>query len=619
MNRKSGVYLLLKRIKSLMSDQKPQIDPKPQKKVTFGRIFWPSFVAALTVSILGGIIWALIIGSLFSTEPFTVKDKTVLHMTLDGDIGEVSETSLNTTTFSVDNQLGVANILFALNAAKTDPQIEGIFLEIDNLNCGMATAQEIRNAINDFEKSGKWVVAYNSGEVITTKEFYIASAANESYGFPTSNLQFLGLGAEMMYFKGLLDDLEVEMQVIRGSDNDFKSAVEPFFRTSMSDSARLQTETLLGGIWKDIRQDIAKDRGLTAKGLDQLASDASVLTVKDAVKHKLIDGTKYRDQVLKIIAKKVKVKSNKDIELLAFSKYAKERFVDDQIIMAENEPNIAVILTEGNVSTKGDGLSSEKVCQLIRDARDNPSIKTVVLRVNSPGGSALASDEIWREVKLTNKTKKVIVSMSDLAASGGYFISAPGSTIFAQPTTITGSIGVFGVIPFTGDMMENKLGISFDRVATNKHAVMTTNRRLSEDEMLVIQKQVDEIYDQFKTVVSEGRGMTKERVNAIARGRVWTGRDAKDIGLVDKLGGLNDAIRYAAKKSGISKKKVLYYPLVEEDKLGAFLEMIEGSSEEVRLQSTEMPRDLIRYYEKLKTLESYTGIQMRMPLEMTFE
>ena len=593
-------------------------DQIPIKKVTFGRVFWPSLVAAITVSLVGALIWALVIGSLFSTEPFEVNEKTVLHMTLDGDIGEVSQTSLNTTTFSIDTQLGVANILFALNAAKTDPKIEGIFLEMNSSNCGIAIAREIRNAINDFEKSGKFVVAYNSGEVITTKEFYIASAANESYGFPTSNMEFLGLGAEMMYFKGMLDKLEIEMQVIRGSNNDFKSAVEPFFRTDMSDSARHQTETLLTGIWQDMRTDIAKDRGLTAKYLDDLAENASIITVKDAVKHKLVDAAKYRDEVLSIIAKKLKVNANKDIELLAFSKYAKERFLDDQVIMVENEPNIAVILTEGGVSTKGDGLSSEKVCKMIRDARDNPSIKTIVLRVNSPGGSALASDEIWREVKLTNKKKKVIVSMSDVAASGGYFIAAPGATIFAQPTTITGSIGVFGVIPFTGNMLENKLGLSFDRVGTNKHSVMTTNRKLNEDEIILIQGQVDDIYDQFKSIVAEGRGMTKEQVGIIARGRVWTGRDAMAVGLIDKMGGLSDAIKYAAKESGISKKKVLYYPLVKEDKLAALLELVDNSSEQASIKSTEMPKEFLRYYEKLKVLESYTGIQMRMPLEVTF-
>lgn len=591
---------------------------KPLKKVTFGRIFWPSLIAALTVSILGGIIWAIIIGSLFSSAPFKVEDKTVLHMTLDGDIGEKSESSINTSTFSFDQQMGVANILFALDAAKTDDKIKGIFLEIDNLSCGVSTAREIRNAINDFEKSGKFVVAYNSGEIITTKEFYIASAANESYGFPSSNIQFLGLGAESMYFKGMLDDLEVEMQVIRGSDNDFKSAVEPFFRTSMSDSARLQTETLLNGLWKDIRDDIAKDRGMKSKELDRLAESATIITVEDAVKHKLIDATKYRDEVLKIIAKKVNVENDEDVELLAFSKYAKERFYTDQLAMQGDDPNIAVILTEGTVATKGDGLSSENVCKLLREARNNKSVKTVVLRINSPGGSALASDEIWREVKLLNKSKTVIVSMGDVAASGGYFIAAPGATIFAQPTTITGSIGVFGVIPFTGNLMENKLGITFDRAATNEHSVMTTNRRLTEGEFEVVQKQVDKIYSDFKGVVAEGRGMTKKQVGVIARGRVWTGRDAMRIGLVDELGGLKDAIAFAAKKAGIKEQKVLYYPFVKKDQLGEILEQIEGSSASANMQSGEMPKALIEYYEKLKILESYNGIQMRMPLELSF-
>jgi len=588
-----------------------------EKKVTFGRIFWPSLVAALTISILGGIIWAIIIGSLFSTEEFKVNEKTVLHMTLDGDIGEKTETSFNSSTFSLDKQIGLANILFALDAAKTDEKIKGIFLEIDNLNCGLSTAKEIRDAINDFEKSGKFVIAYNSGEVITTKEFYVASAANESYGFPSSNIQFLGLGAEMMYFKGLLDDLEVEMQVIRGSDNDFKSAVEPFFRTDMSDSARLQTERLLNSVWKDIRDDIAKDRGMKSKELDQLAESATIVTVKDAVKHKLIDAVKYRDEILKLLAKKVKLENNDELELLSFAKYAKKKFYKNQTLIKGDSPNIAVILTEGTVSTKGDGLSSEKVCELIKEARNNSTIKTVVIRVNSPGGSALASDEIWREVKLTNKTKKVIISMGDVAASGGYYISAPGATIFAQPTTITGSIGVFGVIPYTGAMMENKLGITFDRAATNEHSVMTTNRKLTEKEFNLIQRQVDNIYNGFKRIVADGRGLTKERVAQIARGRVWTGRDALDIGLVDKLGGLDDAIRFAAKKAGIGTKKVLYYPLVKKDPLGEILEEIENSTS-AKMQSNQMPKELVKYYQKLKALESYNGVQMRMPLEMTF-
>jgi protease-4 len=595
-----------------------------EKKVSFWRIFWPSLTAAAIISLLGLLIWVIVIASLFTDVPFNVKDKTVLHMTLNGDIGEIGETSFNSSTFSVDQQTGLASIIHGLKAAKKDKKVKGVFIELDNLQCGISTAREIRNAINDFEKSGKFVVAYNSGEVVTTGEYYIASAANENYGFPSSNIQFLGLGAELMYFKGLFDKLDMEMQVVRGSNNDFKSAVEPYFRTSMSDSARLQTERYINSIWKEIRTDIASDRGLKASTLDQLADDVSITNVEDAVKHKLIDGAKYRDEVIQIISKKAKTKKGKELELLSFAKYAQKKFIKDQKRFQKDavnptNPNIAVILAEGGVTRSGDGLTSDEICKLFKKVREDKSIKTVVFRINSPGGSALASDEIWREVKLTNAKKPVIVSMGDVAASGGYYIAAPATTIFAQPTTITGSIGVFGVIPFTGDMLENKLGLSFDRVGTNKHSVLSTNERLTEEEFARIQKEVDAIYDQFKSRVANGRGMTKDRVNVVGRGRVWTGRDALNIGLVDKLGGLTDAINYAAKQKGIKTTRVKYYPIVKEDKLGALIEQIDDQTSEVKVQSNSLPKNLQEYYEKLKSLESYQGIQMRMPFQIQFK
>ena len=281
---------------------------------------------------------------------------------------------------------------------------------------------------------------------------------------------------------------------------------------------------------------------------------------------------------------------------------------------------LAVIIAEGGVSKSGEGLTSDEICKLFKEVRAKQSIKTVVFRINSPGGSALASDEIWREVKLTNEKKKVIVSMGDLAASGGYYIAAPASTIFAEPTTITGSIGVFGVIPYTGKMMENKLGFTFDRAATNSHSIITTNRKLSEEEFALVQRNVDDIYDQFKARVAEGRGMTKEQVDVIARGRVWTGRDAKNIGLVDELGGLTDAITFAAEKADIKKLKVLYYPLVEQDKLGEFLEQLE-EQEDIAIEKPELilPKTLVSYYEQLKKLESYQGIQMVLPYEINIK
>lgn len=595
-----------------------------EKKITFGKIFWPSFLAVFIMSIIGLIIFSLILGGLvgsfgkFGPKPLAIKNNTVLHMTLSGEIGEKSSSTFNPSSFQMDKKIGLSDILYGLEYAKTDSKIKGVFLEIGDLSCGYATAREIRNAINDFEKSGKFVVAYNGGEVITQKEYYVSSAANEVYGFPSSTMEFIGLGAELSFFKGTLDKLEVEVQVIRGSNNDFKSAVEPFFRENMSDSSRVQIERYLTSMWEDIRTDISVDRKVKIEKLNTIADSAFIRRADDAVKYKLMDGTKYRDEIISLMSEKVGLEDGEELELQEFEKYAKKKFYHNQVLAKNDSPNIAVILAEGDVSIDGDGLTSKQICKLFQEARKNKTIKTIVFRVNSPGGSALASDEIWREVQLTNETKKVIVSMGDVAASGGYYISAPATTIFAEPSTITGSIGVFGMIPYTGKMLQNKLGMTFDRAATNQHSVMTTNRKLTPEEYLLVQEEVDGIYDQFLSRVAEGRGMTKERVNEIARGRVWTGRDALAIGLVDKLGGISDAIAYAAKKSNISSPKVLYYPLKKEDPWLSLLEDLEEQQEnEMRVSMQHsMPQELVYYYNQLKSIESMSGMQMRMPFEL---
>jgi protease-4 len=408
------------------------------------------------------------------------------------------------------------------------------------------------------------------------------------------------------------------VQVIRGSNNDFKSAVEPFFRTNMSDSSRTQIERYITSMWEDIRTDISKDRKVSVAKLNTIADSAFIHRADDAVKYKLMDGTRYRDEIISLISEKVGNEADEELELQAFEKYAKKKFYQEQLLAKNASPNIAVILAEGDVSVDGDGLTSKQICKLFQDVRKNKTIKTVVFRVNSPGGSALASDEIWREVKLTNAVKKVIVSMGDVAASGGYYISTPATAIFAEPTTITGSIGVFGMIPYTGKMLENKLGMTFDRAATNQHSVMTTNRKLTPSELALVQEEVDDIYSTFLGRVAEGRGMTKERVNEIARGRVWTGADAIKIGLVDKLGGITDAIHYAAKKSNITKPKVLYYPLKKEDPWVEILEQFEDSKEnETSINQQQLPEELVTYYKQLKAIEGMTGIQMRMPFELS--
>lgn len=594
-------------------------------KITFGKVFWPSLLSVFIMSFIGLLIFFLILGGIigsfgdFGPKPLAVKDKTILHVTLEGEIADKGANDFNPASFSMEKKIGLSDILHGLEVAKEDKKIKGIYIEIGDLVCGFATAREIRNAINDFEKSGKFAIAYNRGELVSLKEYYVASAANTNYGFPSSNMEFLGLGGELSFFKGTLEKLDVEVEIIRGSNNDFKSAVEPFFLDKMSDSSRLQVERYISSMWDDIRKDIAADRNVSSKTLNEIAEEAKIRSVDDAVKFKLIDAVKYRDEVMAELSEKAGVSKDEELELQAFEKYARKKFNQNQSLTKNDKPNVAVILAEGGVAVEGDGLTSKQICKLFQDVRKNKSIKTVVFRINSPGGSALASEEIWREVKLTNEKKKVIVSMGDVAASGGYYIASPATRIFAEPTTITGSIGVFGMIPYLGKMFENKLGMTFDRVQTNKYAINSTNKKMTEEERAMIQEEVDEIYDLFLSRVSEGRKMPKDKVNFIARGRVWTGTDALKIGLVDELGGLKDAIAYAAKEAGIKDTKVLYYPQRKMDKFLDLIEQLEEEDEEssINIKETKLPRELVEHYERMKKIESYMGIQMRMPYELT--
>jgi len=595
----------------------------PENKITFGKIFWPSLLAIFIMTIISLFLFVLIVGGIigsfgeFGPKPLSIKNNTVLHMTLDGEIGEKSTSTFDPTSFNVNRTIGLSDILFGIETAKNDSKVKGIFLEVGDLNCGYASTREIREALIDFKESGKFIVAYNAGEVITQKEFYLTSVANELYAFPSSAMEFFGLGAELTYFKNTLDKLDVEVEIIRGSNNDFKSAVEPFFRTEMSDSSRVQIERYLTSMWEDIRLDIAEERNVSVAKLNEIAESASIRRANDAVKLKMLDGVLYRDEVIDLISKKIGLEKDEEIEFQAFEKYARKKFYSEQALTKEDDPNIAVILAEGEISTDGDGLTSKEICKLFQDVRKNSSIKTVVFRVNSPGGSALASDEIWREVVLTNKTKKVIVSMGDVAASGGYYIAAPGTTIFAEPTTITGSIGVFGMIPYLGKMLENKLGITFDRAGTNAHSIMSLMKKLTPEELKMIQEEVDFTYLEFLNRVAVGRGLTVDNVNTIARGRVWTGRDALKIGLVDRLGGLQDAIYYASKKAGIKDRKVLYYPLKEEDMWQELLEDFEEENGDMVTAKNKLPEALTASYESLLKMSNRFGIQMRLPYDIT--
>ena len=592
-----------------------------KEKSWFKKLFWPIFFSLTLSSVIFSVILVLgIFGilALFGDDGVELKPNTILHLTLDGPIRESSNAELDPMSLSISSQIGLSDILFGLEEAVKDENVKGLYIDMGNVDCGMATAEELREGILKFKKSGKFVVAYNSGEYISQKAYYISSAANEIYAFPDSYFRWTGLGGEVVFLKGLLDKLDIELDMFRGKDNDFKSAVEPLFRNSMSDSSRFQTERYINSMWSDYLSKISNSRGVIKDDLNKYADSLIVRTATDAFNRKLIDGVKYKDQIHQILMNKVKVTEIKDLNFYSFDAYCKRVFLAEQEFVQVSEPNIAVIVAEGGISVDGEGVSSTKICKYFSEVRHNPNIKVVVFRVNSPGGSALASEEIWREVHLTNKVKKVIVSMGDYAASGGYYISAPAHKIFADPMTITGSIGVFGVLPYTGKMFENKLGIQFDYVSTNAHSVLSMNRKLSDEEKIITQGEVDKIYDQFLKRVSQGRGLSLDSVNRLARGRVWTGSDAKKNGLIDEVGGMNDALAYA-NKFVKEAPMILYYPKVKGNKLEQFLKLMEDKDAMVSAQNKSIFQNkyVIDIHKKIKLLEEYRGIQMRLPYDIS--
>jgi len=600
-----------------------------EPKIPFKKIFWPSLIAVGIALFIGMIIFFLVLGgiigsfSLFGSSTFSVKEGSVLHVTLKGKIQEKSNTTFSPNSFMLSESIGLPDILFAIEKAKTDDNIKGIYLDIDKMDAGISSIRAIRQALASFKQvSKKFIIAYFQGEAISQPEYYLGTVANQCYAFPNSTFMLSGLGAEAVFFKNLLDNLEVDVEIVRGENNDFKSAVEPFFLNGLSDSARYQNQVLLSSLWNVVATDITLSRSIKRDSLDAWINNMEIVKPNDALRSKLIDGVMYKDEMLNLIAKKLSLTDPKDIPWADFNAYAKTGFFENQVLTQSDIPQIAVILGEGEVSVDGADLSSKKICQLFRKVRENDGIKAVVFRINSPGGSALASEEIWREVMLTQKKKKVFVSMGDVAASGGYYIATPAERIFAEPTTITGSIGVFGMIPYTGKMLENKLGITFDRVETHAHSnLMSLNRKLTPEELALIQNEVNGIYKQFVSRVATGRKLTMERVNQLARGRVWSGTDAKKIGLVDQLATLPEVIAYAKKAIADQNSEVIYYPEVKEDKFGKLIKMLtsndgnEDDLPQIRGRA-ELPETLINWYEQLKRLENKLGIQMRMPYEL---
>lgn len=591
--------------------------------MTFWKTFWASLLASVASGLIVLVLFFVMLNALvssfddmFESKQLTVKENTVLHMELNGLIGDYTYADFDPTTFQMVKQFGLNDILDGLELAKNDENIEGIFLNCSNVSAGMATIKEVRDALADFQASGKFIVAYS--ENYDKKAYYLSSVADELYVYPSGMLEFLGLGSELVFLKGALEKLDVEMQIIRGSNNKFKSAVEPLLYDKMSEANRLQTEKYLNALWGVMTKEIGASRGISEAELNTIADSVWVRRAGDAVDYKMANGVKYYDEVLDILASKSGTAEDEEVELLSFQKYAMKKTKEDRTLAILEDKNIAVIFAEGEIvdgSGEANQIGGESLSALIREARLDEDIKGVVLRVNSPGGSALASDIIWREVILTKAEKPVVVSMGDYAASGGYFISCAADKIYAQENTLTGSIGVFGIIPYTGDMFKNKLGITFDRVQTNEHSVLSLNKRLSESELKIIQEGVDDIYDDFISKVAEGRGMTKAEVDSIGQGRVWAGRDAMDIGLVDEFGGLQDAINDVAERAGISQDSISieYYPQGKNNELFDLLESLEEEEETSMTAQSHIEAQVKDIYNYLKTIGATEQYQARLP------
>jgi len=587
-------------------------------KEFFKMVFASMLGMILSFAVIFIIMMVLIFAIIASVDDDKVKvaANSVLHITLNHPIQERGSKNpfdkIDFAVFESNKAVGLNDLLSGLKHARTDNNIKGIYLDVSSLQAGMATIEEIRNALIEFKKSGKFIIAYS--EVYTQGAYYLASVADKIYLNPEGLLEFKGLGTELTFFKGTLDKLEIEAQVIKVGT--YKSAVEPFILDKMSDANREQVSSFLGSMYDHFLNQISLSRKIQKDSLFAIANQLKVQQATDAVRYKLADALKYKDQVLDELKSRAGVEKEKDLKSVSLTDYIKNNSPEQ----GDNDNRIAIIYASGEI-TGGEGsdeiIGSERISRAIRKARTDKKVKALVLRVNSPGGSSLASDVIWREVVLTKKVKPVIVSMGDLAASGGYYISCGADSIFAQPNTITGSIGVFGIIPNMQKFFNNKLGITFDRVKTGEFADLgSITRPLTEGERLIIQKEVNRIYDSFTKRVAQGRKKDQAYINKIGQGRVWSGAEALKNGLVDRLGNINDAIRSAATMAKLKDYKIVAYP-AQKDPLESFL----GSSED-KLQEYFAKKEMgeqYQYYEQLKSALQFTGIQSRLPYTISIK
>jgi len=580
----------------------------------FFKAFLSSCLGALVAMIIFAILVIAIIAGMTGEKQVIIEGNSILHISLDDPINELEvENPLAGLPLpgSSDQNIGVLQLIRTIEHARDDDKISGILLEVEQPQASISTLDEIRDALFRFRDSGKWVIAYSAN--MSEGAYFVATAADKIYMNPEGRFEFNGLTAQFMSFKKLLDKLSIHPQVFRVGE--FKSAVEPFLMEKMSPENRQQLSSIIESIHGHILQRVSEGRGIPVAELKRIADNSLARDVKQALSLNLIDSALYSDDVEEILMGRVGVTERDQLKLVKYGRYRKSFSLSQP---SRNE--IAVIVAEGTILPgRSDDqtqplVGAETYVKLIRRARLNDRVKAIVLRVNSTGGEFQASDMIWRELKLASEVKPVIASMGDYAASGGYYLAMACDTIVARPATITGSIGIFGVMFDLSEFFDEKLGITFDEVRTGKFGEMfTVTRPLTAEERAFWQQELEESYETFLEKAAEGRNMTKDDVRAVAAGRVWSGSEAADNGLVDVLGGFDEAVQLAAERAGVADDyRLRYYP-----ERKSFLEMwLEQAQED---QARVELGELHRYYNEVKKLSEYQGAQARLPFEFVLD
>jgi protease-4 len=567
-----------------------------------------------TVAFFFLFIFATIAGKEKTVE---ISDNSILYLDLNYDIPEQTKetgfSAMNISSFG-DKSYGLSDIIASIQQAKKDSKIKGIYIPQAGYSNGMATTEAIRNALIDFKKSGKFIYSY--GDIYTQKGFYLVSVADKLYLNPKGFIELMGFGTRLTFFKGMLDKIGIEVQAFhRGK---FKSAFDPLVRTDMSDENRQQITELLGDVYNHFLDEVSKSRGIDRATLHMYIDSAMIQNPSDAKKYGIISDVKYYDEVLNELATKSGVANSSKLHFAKIKDYVKT------LKKSDDDNQIAIVYAQGNiVDGKGDenSIGGDKYAKIFRELREDKDVKAIVLRINSGGGSALASEVMWREISLTKAVKPVIVSFGDVAASGGYYIACNSDRIFAQPNTITGSIGVFGLIPNGQKLLNDKLSVTFDEVRITKHGVMNVGYKpLDEFESKFIQRSIDSTYETFLTRVANGRKQTFAQIEEKAEGRVWSGVQAIKIGLVDEIGSLDDAVAYAAKKANIKAINTVNYPK-EKELIEKVLENMEGQ-QETKMIEKNLGKEYATLYKQFLSLKTMIGIhnlQTRMPYDLIIE